>query len=251
MSNLSRIEIIILLCHYYIDKGKNVDSFTNRYNQYFKKDVSSQTVLYCLTRFKNVNPSNNVTFNPDNMEYKEVWDEYVKGDKISELKEIYRDFKKGVFISTVDILNDEKGSLVDISIGITLDIKDIPQERPVDYKINGFCAYKRNKEVVANALAYADYLCELGCDTDLFKRRGGKVNYTEAHHLIPLCFQDEFSYSLDVESNIVSLCPNCHRKLHYGLGVENDLRKLYDKRMKRLSECGINISFEKLLLLYR
>ena len=36
------------------------------------------------------------------------------------------------------------------------------------------------------------------------------------HHLIPLRMQHDFENSLDVVGNIVSICPNCHRLIHYG-----------------------------------
>lgn len=251
MKQISRIEIIIMLGLYYIDKGKNVDTFTSRYNQYFNKNISSQTALYYLTRFRNVDPSNNIALNPDNLEYKKVWDEYIKGDRISELKELYRDFKKGLYVLKADNLQDDNRDLIDMSMIGVSEVKDFPQDKPIDYKIKGLLAYSRNKEVATNAVAAAKYACELGCNTDLFTRKDGSSTYTEAHHLIPLCYQDEFEYSLDVEANVISLCPNCHRKLHYGLGIENDLKRVYSARSQRLVKCGIYISFEKLLLLYR
>jgi 5-methylcytosine-specific restriction protein A len=72
----------------------------------------------------------------------------------------------------------------------------------------------------------------------------------EAHHLIPLSTQDYFEYSLDVDANIVCLCPTCHRKLHYGNSIKDDLKRLYDLRIKRLKQSGIDISFGELLKLY-
>ena len=40
--------------------------------------------------------------------------------------------------------------------------------------------------------------------------------YLEAHHLIPLSAQSYFKNKLDTYSNIIPLCPNCHRMIHYG-----------------------------------
>ena len=73
----------------------------------------------------------------------------------------------------------------------------------------------------------------------------------EAHHIIPLSAHEQFEYNLDVDANIVSLCPNCHRKLHFGRDIKIELKKLYDLRKDKLIKSGINISFEKLLDLYR
>ena len=37
----------------------------------------------------------------------------------------------------------------------------------------------------------------------------------EGHHLVPLEYQDLFNESLYFVDNIVSLCPTCHREIHY------------------------------------
>ena len=72
----------------------------------------------------------------------------------------------------------------------------------------------------------------------------------EAHHLIPMGAQDDFGVSLDVDANIVSLCPNCHRKLHHGANTEGDLLNLFNQRKKLLEKSGIQISFEDLKKYY-
>ena len=42
----------------------------------------------------------------------------------------------------------------------------------------------------------------------------------EAHHLIPVAFQqeiwDKFHINVDCLENLVSLCPNCHKAFHFG-----------------------------------
>lgn len=72
-----------------------------------------------------------------------------------------------------------------------------------------------------------------------------------AHHLIPLSTQDYFDFSLDIDANIVCLCPNCHRKLHYGNNITRDLIKLYEDRINYLRLSGIDISFDELIQLYK
>lgn len=73
----------------------------------------------------------------------------------------------------------------------------------------------------------------------------------EAHHLIPIGEQSKFSFSLDVDANIVSLCPNCHRKLHHGKDIKEDLFKLFNARKDLLKKSGIEITFDELLELYK
>ena len=72
----------------------------------------------------------------------------------------------------------------------------------------------------------------------------------EAHHLIPLNAQDDFDNSLDVDANIVCLCPNCHRKLHFGENIHSELSKLFKLREESLERSGLKISFDKLLGIY-
>ena len=74
----------------------------------------------------------------------------------------------------------------------------------------------------------------------------------EAYHLIPLQFQNNFQNSLDVEANIISLCPMCHKKVHHAIPDERlpVVEKLYEKRKARLEKCGIGIDLEKLKSYY-
>ena len=108
--------------------------------------------------------------------------------------------------------------------------------------------YPRDSKVVANALNIANYKCEIDMDHPSFIRKQDNKNYTEAHHLIPLKYHEEFEYSLDVEENVVSLCSNCHRCLHHGIDTERSrlLEKLYKERNKFLNKVGLNITLEKL-----
>lgn len=111
-------------------------------------------------------------------------------------------------------------------------------------------SYKRSLKVAANALMNADYKCEICSEHKTFIRKRNLLPYTEPHHLIPIENQKIFKYDIDVENNIVSLCSNCHNKLHYGIDVINDLHKLYMSRKQLLTDVGINITFEELLKMY-
>ncbi len=246
MTDFSRLELSLILAFHYLDKSKNIDLFTKRFDQFFHKDITSSTLLYSVSRFKNVDPSNNVRVESDI--YSDIWDEYISEDKITELKELYRSFKQGKYV--------DKSDVEDIPISYNLgkdqitEIIDLPQKRPDNYEV-GITAYPRSRIVVTNALCNADYKCEAKCSNQLFVRKNGIDTYTEAHHLVPLCFQSFFENSLDVEANVVSLCPYCHSLLHYGSDIESVLRILYEQRITRLKKCGISVSFEELLLLYR
>ena len=72
-------------------------------------------------------------------------------------------------------------------------------------------AFERNPDVVAEVLEQATGVCG-GCKKLApFIRRSDSSPYLEAHHIIPLAIGGE-----DTVSNAIALCPNCHRKAHYG-----------------------------------
>lgn len=111
-------------------------------------------------------------------------------------------------------------------------------------------SYRRDPKVALNALCNADYKCECCPEHPTFLRKTNHLPYTEPHHLIPMSAQKNFSVSLDVENNIVSLCSNCHNLLHYGAENKEALKKLYDARKEKLEKAGIAISFDVLLRYY-
>ena len=76
--------------------------------------------------------------------------------------------------------------------------------------------------------------------------------FVEAHHLIPMEYQDEFEVSIDVPENILSLCPNCHRAFHSSEYSEREalVRKFHKKRSSGLESREITIGIDDLLNFY-
>ena len=109
----------------------------------------------------------------------------------------------------------------------------------------------RDPMVATNALCNADYKCEVCAEHETFIRKSNGKPYTEPHHLVPVRYQSQFDVSLDVENNIVSLCSNCHNRIHYGADASELLHKLYDDRKDVLKKAGIKISFSELERLYK
>lgn len=110
----------------------------------------------------------------------------------------------------------------------------------------------RDIKISRNALFLAEYKCEIDNSHYLFKRKNCDYNYTEPHHLIPLSAQADFpNISLDCEQNIISLCCNCHKQVHYGSDVDSILRPLFERRCQALKELGIDISYDKLKNYYK
>ena len=112
---------------------------------------------------------------------------------------------------------------------------------------------KRNRSVFLlkkKVLKDSEYMCFINPEHETFITDNG-TRYMEAHHLVPYKFQPDFSSSLQVEANIVCLCPQCHRELHYGKRRYELLEKLYDDRKESLREEGIEINtFDDLKKLY-
>lgn len=74
----------------------------------------------------------------------------------------------------------------------------------------------RNNSLRDEALKRANYTCELCGKNQTFQDKD-KQWYFEAHHIIPfnLDTQKKFLVNLDHLSNLVCLCPECHRKAHF------------------------------------
>lgn len=110
---------------------------------------------------------------------------------------------------------------------------------------------KRDPKKAANAKKKAGYKCEYDNNHQMFKGINGD-NYCEAHHLVSMGMQSKFFYSLDVEANIICLCPNCHKLLHHSSPEEKRiiLTKLYNDRIERLKNCNIYIELEDLIKYY-
>ena len=88
---MNELQLTLILAWYYFDKSNNVESFARRFNQYFEKDYSAQTILFSSAKFKNVDPANNLRQATPDERYKTLWDKYIVGDRIRELKELYRE----------------------------------------------------------------------------------------------------------------------------------------------------------------
>ena len=71
--------------------------------------------------------------------------------------------------------------------------------------------FNRNPDVVAEVLERAAGKCESCGSPAPFKKRSNGFPYLEVHHKKQLAHGGK-----DIVSNAVALCPNCHRKAHYG-----------------------------------
>jgi len=116
---------------------------------------------------------------------------------------------------------------------------------------------KKSAKVSKLALELSNYECEFDKNHTTFITQTGK-QYMEGHHLIR-CTQtiadkmwDKYNRSIDDENNIVSLCPICHRRIHYGNQKEKEeiIKKLYDQQIEKLRSIEIDITLDELYKIY-
>lgn len=84
--------------------------------------------------------------------------------------------------------------------------RKIPKVRVISIAV-----YERNPDVVAEVLLRANGCCENCKSAAPFNRRKDNTPYLEVHHKKRLADGGE-----DTIENAIGLCPNCHRKMHFG-----------------------------------
>lgn len=72
--------------------------------------------------------------------------------------------------------------------------------------------YKRNPDVIAEVLWRAQGVCEMCFSAAPFISASKGTPYLEVHHRVPLAEDGD-----DTVENAIALCPNCHRKEHFGV----------------------------------
>lgn len=134
------------------------------------------------------------------------------------------------------------------------EIVDSPEKRidELNKGVNIIEKWPRNVNKAKKAIVIAGYKCEIDSNHMTFISEVSGQQYMEAHHFIPMSEQKNFKYSLDIISNIVSLCPNCHRSIHFSNQAEKkkNIGLLYSMRSKRLRNAGIEISLNELQEIY-
>ena len=109
-----------------------------------------------------------------------------------------------------------------------------------DLKNNIRCK-ARNQMVVQEVLEKSGYKCFFNENHITFESYN-RPNYVEAHHIIPVALNDSFDEELDCEENVIALCPNCHKAIHYAVDeYKEDLLKFIMENDNNLSKFNINL----------
>lgn len=83
-------------------------------------------------------------------------------------------------------------------------------EKPIESEITVKVQF-HDWTVIKEVLDRADGKCEVCHAPAPFRRASNNTPYLEIHHNKPIS-----SDNVESSDNIIALCPNCHRKLHYG-----------------------------------
>ena len=208
-------------------------------------------------------PSSIATFNPLNhLDMEKIWNGFIgfKNSQQNLNMSGYPDFmclllEKNI---TFSMDKEDEESYQEAVERMNLDFDSLTIEdkpaNPIKVITRGKKQYwSRSNVIPKKAIMLAKYTCEYDDSHMYFTSKITGENYVEAHHLVPMEFQDQFMHSLDVEANIISLCPLCHKKVHHTTFEDKKemLEDLYKIRKNRLKKCKIDISLRDLFSYYQ
>jgi 5-methylcytosine-specific restriction protein A len=173
--------------------------------------------------------------------------------------EKYRALRRRIIDKALDFLNDSELDLQPKQI----ENADIVHGKDGSDEPLSICSSSNGNQinkkpwVSKNALAKAGYLCEYDPNHKTFFTNKGHA-FMEGHHLIRCTvkisreFMARHQKNIDTESNIVSLCPNCHRRIHYGNPDEKTemIEHLYKIKREELHKSGLMIELDALKGIY-
>lgn len=170
----------------------------------------------------------------------------------------FHDVAMDIITKLNNILYDEDIQQPDVLDSTPASKSVISNSYKAELKIyEGSLKVKKNPSLAKAALEKAGYECQIDPSHETFKTAKG-FSYMEGHHLIPCSYRNAKNFmevrhrNLDCFQNIICLCPNCHRAIHYGDEETKKrlLHTLYAKNREQLAEIGLKISEEQLLKLY-
>lgn len=119
-------------------------------------------------------------------------------------------------------------------------------KKPEQKRASGGLLWKRDPLLAIVRFKLAGYKCEADPGHRLFTSRSTGHPFLEAHHLLPMKYQESFNESLDIRDNIVALCPFCHRLVHHATVKET--RPLLDAIISSRSKLVERFKITNLLL---
>jgi 5-methylcytosine-specific restriction protein A len=170
--------------------------------------------------------------------------------KINEVGTFLRELP--VFIKLYETLienlsrNDETSSQIDFTYEEPGNFSSLKRRHGSKYKASVIILIQRSNKEKSTAILKAGFECEIDSNHTTFET-DSMSNYVEGHHIIPMKFYSIYTNDIDHWSNIVSLCPTCHRKVHFAAA---DIKKeiLSEIWTKRGQQINTNYTIEKAIL---
>lgn len=189
----------------------------------------------------------------------ELYSQIEEIDKGKVYQFIFKEYKDIFEMSYINVFNPDYFDSIEIAEGLTSEAEDNIISNAQDTTIIEDIEEIRivSSVLKRKALERANYKCELedfcDCSSHYFTNKKTGKNYVELHHLIPREFSNDFDKSIEQIENYVSLCPRCHRYIHFAMDRERKmaLHHLYSKRIGSLNLKGINIEEKQLKAYYR
>jgi len=223
-------------------REKTINFTTYKIDNYWESLIAKNTFYYTIIYLKNathleqfIQPNRIFNRNTwiiiDNIEVKKEWFPDYITDKINKSLD---SFMEKIDSNTRDFImenEDVQALLNDIS-----NEKITPEKKKTIVNL-----YKRNSKLITKLKQLYKNKCQI-CHFSFMKK--SLEYYSEVHHLKPI--GEEGSDSID---NIVNLCANCHRKIHYATiefgELDNNIRKIWINN--KLEEITYHLEHFKLL----
>ena len=194
----------------------------------------------------------NIRNNDLNLLFKDICNHYDANLNKIDINKVfsYYENNKDIFdsiLSDVYSLEEESSEYEEEYVESDEEVEDKPEEYIDDTNQDG---KRRIKQIfMANknlARKESNNTCVLekinNCKPIYFTSKKTNLNYTEIHHLIPQEFRNNFTNSIEVVANYITLCPRCHKQIHLAVDRERKhlINALFNDRIDRLKKVGLN-----------
>lgn len=154
---------------------------------------------------------------------------------LSDISSISKDFNELIDIylkiseKVISSFNDKEDIYQHYDEDVDRQYLNLEPARPIDRSliIKGSLHPPRDPLQGKIAAEKSNYKCEADPSHKTFLT-SNNLNYIEKHHLIPMKYYFYFKdYTIDHSFNIYTLCPTCHRQIHFG--TKEDKRSIIEK----------------------
>ena len=145
-------------------------------------------------------------------------------ERMQKLDNQFENLKKFIaYANATPIMNFALGSFEDDTVESDEEVQDISDmHRPPEKATSssGRKRFKTQKRIKDAVLEAADFYCDCDDKRHFYFESSDYTRYVEGHHIVPMNRQEELwrdeGINIDITSNLVPLCPNCHTQIHRG-----------------------------------